>query len=260
VTIGAETLRARTQSLGPGLARFLPAFVLAGYGIFILSLFARQALTLYINPSYVAPATIAAAVLIGLAAVKVRRAEGEACCEDACDCEQPPRLWVYVLLCIPLLLAALFPPRGLDASAALQRGAQVAGMSQIHGSSTVSRASLSVDTASFSIQDWAGALSADPNPSDYKGKPVSLSGIVLHNSAAVPPGYIMVIRYQVTCCIADARPVGLVVKDTSHGALLDNQWVRVTGIMGETGYQGQKIAVVIPKTLAPTKAGDPYMY
>src|SRR5947209_9158668 len=110
-----------------------------------------------------------------------------------------------------------------------------------------------MDTRSFSLQDWAGALSADPNPHDYAGKPVELSGMVLHDPAGVPPGYIMVMRYQVTCCIADARPIGLIVRDTSNGALKDSQWVRVIGAMGATSYQGQKIAVVVTKQLSPTK-------
>jgi uncharacterized membrane protein YcgQ (UPF0703/DUF1980 family) len=76
----------------------------------------------------------------------------------------------------------------------------------------------------------------------------------------MPPGYIMVLRYQVTCCIADARPIGLIVRDTSNGALKDNQWVKVTGIMGAAAYQGQQIAVVLPKRIVPTRAGNPYMY
>src|SRR5437763_10044218 len=116
------------------------------------------------------------------------------------------------------------------------------------------RVSLSVDTRSFTMQDWVGALSADPNPRDYQGKPVVVSGMVLHSPGSVPPGYIMVIRYQVTCCIADARAVGLVVKDTSSGALKDNQWVSVTGTMGAASDDGQQIAVVLPKGITKIKS------
>jgi uncharacterized repeat protein (TIGR03943 family) len=133
-------------------------------------------------------------------------------------------------------------------------------MTTIRGAAVVRRVSLSVDTSTFTLQDWAGALSADPNPKDYEGKPVILTGLVLHNPSSMPPGYIMVLRYQVTCCIADARPIGLIVRDTSNGALKDNQWVKVTGIMGAAAYQGQQIAVVLPKRIVPTRAGNPYMY
>jgi uncharacterized repeat protein (TIGR03943 family) len=142
----------------------------------------------------------------------------------------------------------------------MQRGPQLAGLTTIHSTISVSRVSLTMDTRNFSLQDWAGALSADPNPRDYAGKSVDLTGMVLHDPASMPPGYIMVMRYQVWCCIADARPVGLIVRDTSHGALKDSQWVKVTGVMGATSYQGQKIAVVVPKEIRPTKAGNPYMY
>jgi putative membrane protein len=260
-----ERLRVRGRTFRLDLQRFLPAFVLAGYGVFIVSLFLRNVMTWYINPNYVAPTTLAGAALIGLAFVQFRQlghVHGRECdCEDGTCCDpSTTKIWVYGLLAIPLVLAAVFPPRSLAAFSAHQRGAQIAGLTTIRGATAVKRVSLSVDTRSFTLQDWAGALSADPNPADYKGKPVVLTGMVYHDSASVPPGYIMVLRYQVTCCIADARPVGLVVKDVSKGALQDNQWVTVTGSMGATSYQGQQVAVVEPKKILPTKAGNPYMY
>lgn len=268
MTIRVERLRDRGATIRLDLARWLPSLVLAGYGIFILSLDARGVMTMYINPGYVWPTTVAGVALIGLAAVRLIRRSApipdghDVCCvEDACGCAQPsPRLWPYVALCVPLLLAALFPPRSLASFSAVQRGPQIAGMTAIRGASTVKRVSLTMDTRTFTLQDWAGALSADPNPRDYAGKPVVLTGIVLHSSASMPPGYIMVMRYQVTCCIADARPIGLIVRDASNGALKDNQWVKVTGTMGAASYGGQKVAVVEPKTIVPTKAGNPYMY
>jgi uncharacterized membrane protein YcgQ (UPF0703/DUF1980 family) len=54
--------------------------------------------------------------------------------------------------------------------------------------------------------------------------------------------------------------VGLIVKDTSHGSLKDNQWVTVSGSMGATSYEGQQIAVVLPKTIHPSKSESPYIY
>jgi putative membrane protein len=83
---------------------------------------------------------------------------------------------------------------------------------------------------------------------------------VVRSSAVAPPGYLMVLRYLVTCCIADARPVGLIVKDTTHGSIHDNQWVTVTGTMGMARYQGDEIAVVIPQQIKPTKSQSPYIY
>jgi len=267
MTIQIERLRVRRARARVDLARYAPSLLLAGYGVFILSLYLRGDLTLYINPAYVWPTTTAGVVLLVVAGALLLRKPAADCGHDdfvgcdSCGCEQPTtRLWPYAALCIPLLLAALFPPRGLAAFSAQQRGPQIAGFSAIQGMSSVKRVSLSVDTKTFTMQDWVGALSADPNPKDYAGKPVQISGIVLHSSASMPPGYIMVMRYQVTCCIADARPVGLVVKDASHGALQDNQWVKVDGVMSSTKYQGDSITVVSPTSMQRIKAGDPYMY
>jgi putative membrane protein len=267
MTIGTERLSSRRFEMGIDARRLVPSLVLAGYGVFIISLQLRGQLTMYINPSYTVPTLAAGIFLLLFSALRLipREAVHEHGCDecDSCEChthEAPTRWWPYAALCVPLLLAAIFPPRGLAAFSALQRGVQVAGMTSLTSGSTVKRVSLSIDTRSFSLQDWADALAADPNPKDYAGKPVLLTGMVLHDPASMPPGYIMVMRYQVTCCIADARAEGLVVRDPSHGALKDQQWVHVVGTMGSATYQGDHMPVVEPKSVTPTKAGNPYMY
>ena len=247
------------------LARFFPSFLLGGYGVFILSLFARNVMTWYINPAYVPSTTLAGVVLVGIGAVGLAWRRETACEDCAADCtcqtgNLSPRIWTYALLSLPLLLAVLFPPRGLAAFSANERGPQIAGIAAVHGLTTLHRVSLAVDTRSFSMQDWVGALSADPNPRDYAGKPVKVTGMVLHASASVPSGYVMVMRYLVTCCIADARPVGVIVQDTSHGAFKDSQWVTVTGTMGSASQDGQRVAVVNPTRIVPIKSGNPYIY
>jgi uncharacterized repeat protein (TIGR03943 family) len=265
MTVRLERSRARTTALRVDLKPFLPSFLLGGYGIFILSLFVRNVMTWYINPAYVWSTTLAGAVLVGIGAVGLARRQAPTCesCGTDCDCgcgETSPRIWTYALLSLPLALALIFPPRGLAAFSAIERGPQIAGVNAVHGLGAMHRVSLSVDTRSFSMQDWVGALSADPNPRDYKGKPVRVSGMILHASASVPAGYVMVMRYLVTCCIADARPVGVIVKDTSHGALRDNQWVTVTGMMGSANDAGQQVAVVNPTGIVQIKSGNPYIY
>lgn len=266
MTIGVQRLRAHSTGWHLELARYLPALLLAAYGIFILSLYVRGVMTLYINPSYVLPTTLAGIVLVGLSVAAFVRAPAAHCdCDECasgeCSCETvTPRIWPYALLALPLLIAVVFPPHSLAAFSAKQRGLQIAGVTTVSNSATLHRVSLSVDTRSFTMQDWVGALSADPNPRDYLGKPVIVSGMILHSPGSVPTGYIMVIRYQVTCCIADARAVGLVVKDSSGGALQDNQWVSVTGTMGAASDSGQQIAVVLPKSITKIKSQNPYMY
>lgn len=266
MTINVQRLRVRQVGVRVDVVRYPPSILLAAYGIFILSLYVRGVMTLYSNPSYVFPTTLAGGVLLLLAGVRLVRSVASTCsCDDcadgSCGCETAsPKVWPYALLAIPLLIALAFPPRSLAAFSARQRGLQIAGVTTISNTTGVRRVSLSVDTRSFTMQDWVGALSAAPNPRDYTGKPVTVTGMVLHRPAGVPPGYTMVIRYQVTCCIADARPVGLVVKDTSHGGPADNQRVTVTGTMGAASQDGQKIAVVVPKTVKTIKFGNPYIY
>ncbi len=268
MTVRAEQIRVQTRISRAEIERYVPPAILCGYGVFILSLLVRGVMTLYISPVYVWPTTAAGGILLALGLlgiIRARLAGHQATCScdagcDSCATTQASRLWPYLALCVPLLLAVLLPPQGLAAFSAMQRGPQVAGLSMIHGVGSVRRVSLSVDTGTFTLQDWAGALSADPNPKDYAGKQVAISGMVLKAAGIAPPGYLMLMRYQVTCCIADARPIGLIVRDTSGGAIKNGQWVKVTGVMGATSYQGSNIAVVEPKDMKTIKAGNPYMY
>ncbi|HZU13788.1 MAG TPA: TIGR03943 family protein [Chloroflexota bacterium] len=247
-------LEQRVTRVQPRLSlhRILPPVLLAGYGILILSLYLRHVLAWYINPTYIVPTVAAAGVLLALSVVG-----REDACDDGCTCTTRSPL-TYGLLALPLVLGLAVPPHSLAAFSARLRGPEVAGLTVVHGIA-VKRVSLSVDTRSFSIEDWAGALSADPNPHDYLGKPVQVTGMVLHDSAGVPPGDVMVMRYLITCCIADARPIGVVVHDPT-GALKDNEWVTVTGKMGEQTYQGQAVSVVMPSKVLQVKAGNPYIY
>jgi uncharacterized repeat protein (TIGR03943 family) len=266
MTVNVQRLGLRSTGARVEVARFLPSLILAAYGVFILSLYVRGVMTWYINPSYVIPTTLAGVVLLGLSVVAFLRPPASACeCDDCasgeCGCEHTsPRIWPYAVMAFPLVLALVFPPRSLAAFSARQRGLQIAGVTTVSNTTAVRRVSLSVDTRSFTMEDWVGSLSADPNPRDYMGKPVIVTGMVLHSPDSVPPGYIMVIRYLVTCCIADARPVGLIVKDPSHGTLQDNQWVTVTGSMGAATEDGEKVAVVLPKTVKTIRSGNPYIY
>src|SRR5947209_16568835 len=116
MTIGVQRLRVRTTGARLELARYLPAAILAAYGVFILSLYLRGVMTLYINPSYVFPTTLAGVVLLGLSVIAFVRAPVATCdCADCatgdCSCgHTPPRIWPYAVLAVPLLIAFAFPP------------------------------------------------------------------------------------------------------------------------------------------------------
>src|SRR5579884_3087738 len=87
------------------IRHYFPSILLAGYGIFILSLYFRGVLIWYINPSYVLPATAAAVVLLGLSvvlALRKQEAHCDTCCEDGCGCATTSTNYrVYGMLAIP---------------------------------------------------------------------------------------------------------------------------------------------------------------
>ncbi len=73
----------------------------------------------------------------------------------------------------------------------------------------------------------------------FEGKSVSIEGLFTGNVAG-QDGLGAVFRYYVTCCAADAQPVGVFLKKTPDLDFEDNAWVRVTGtvnIMEREGFQ-----------------------
>lgn len=58
-----------------------------------------------------------------------------------------------------------------------------------------------------SIVDWTRTLSVYPEPEAYAGQPVDVKGFVVH-PPKLDEDLIIVARFMITCCAADAYPVG----------------------------------------------------
>lgn len=68
-------------------------------------------------------------------------------------------------------------------------------------------------------------------------------------------------RYVMTCCALDLMGYGIITENDKSSSLKENEWITVTGTIGEYEYKGSKVPclkdVVIKKTKAPK---DEYVY
>jgi putative membrane protein len=60
------------------------------------------------------------------------------------------------------------------------------------------------------------------------GEPADITGFV-YLDPRLPTNQIMVGRFTITCCVADAVALGIVVETTQAAILESNTWVRVKG-------------------------------
>lgn len=106
-----------------------------------------------------------------------------------------------------------------------------------------------------SLVEWVRTLAVYPEPDAYAGQKAKIQGFVLY-PPTIEPGYFMVARFVITCCAADAYPVGLLVKrpekvpETSP-LLAPDRWVEIQGEMATETLNGQRQLVLLGNQLTP---------
>lgn len=98
----------------------------------------------------------------------------------------------------------------------------------------------------------------------YKNKNIEITGMI-NNSAKVKEicgkNCVIVFRFVVSCCVADAVPVSVVVETKQKNNIKDDSWVTAKGkfIIRET--KGRKYLALENATIKKTKKPDrPYLY
>jgi putative membrane protein len=161
--------------------------------------------------------------------------------------------WGYLLLATPLLLGTMVPARPLGADTLAGRG------TELNTIATASRADqLARDTSAWNLLDWGTALSMQGE--GLVGSKADVVGFVFHDDGLGPDAFYAV-RYVVTCCAADGAGVGLPVVWEGGGALPENSWVRVTGVIDRATLDGVEQPVLRAAAVEPVPQPEsPYLY
>jgi putative membrane protein len=92
------------------------------------------------------------------------------------------------------------------------------------------------------------------------GKKVEITGFVFRERD-LPSNQLVVARFGVTCCIADASVYGMLVKGENVAKLKDNTWIKVTGTIHQTTYRQSIIPVIEQPAIEMIEVPDqPYVY
>ncbi len=238
----------------------LPPLLTIGYGAYLLWLFFSKKLFLFVQQNYIYLSLVSGLFLLFTGVVGMyhlvvelkRRRE-----EDALDVTHEGSLY-FVVLIIPLLLAFLVPLKPLSsATAALRSGGINTDAAYTAPQRNISM--FDVDTTNRTIVDWIQLFTQDPEPDRYKGLKVKLDGFVLRDSS-LPENYFLVSRFVISCCAADARPVGIPVHfDPAKWQLKNDDWVEVTGTLDAAEILQDRQPVVEAEKIQPIPVPDnPY--
>ncbi|MBE7381131.1 MAG: TIGR03943 family protein [Leptolyngbya sp. SIO1E4] len=152
-----------------------------------------------------------------------------------------PRQWSLAVLLGVAVFGLIYVPRPFASDTALARGiADPVGLTR----SQPQRFVRNTPPEERSLIDWIRTLNVYPEPDAYAGDPVNITGFVIH-----PPNwsdeYLMVARFVLTCCAADAYPVGIPVKLAGDRSAYDaDTWITVTGAMMTDTLDGQRRLVI----------------
>lgn len=152
-----------------------------------------------------------------------------------------PRQLSTGLLLAVAVFGLIYTPRPFTSDTALQRGvADTLSMTRSHPE----RFTLNTSPEERTIIDWVRTLNVYPEPDAYTGKKAAVTGFVIH-----PPGwsdnYLMISRFVLTCCAADAYPVGLPVRlPAGQSRPKPDSWLEIQGKMVTDTLDGKRQLVI----------------
>lgn len=237
------------------------ALLLVLLALFFVQRWASGELFYYVAPRFGWLAPVAAAILIALAGSYNLASQQDDSSDDGPHHEvehthRPTGVWPLAIVALPLVLGVIVPARPLGAGAAAARGvAAGGGVVQAAGAET-----LAIAPEARTVLDWVRLIDASPDAGALNDQPADISGFV-YRDARFAPDQLMVGRFVIACCVADAFAVGVVVSAENAAAFQTDSWVRVRGAFSEGLFDGQAVPVLVASNITPIQPPEqPYLF
>jgi uncharacterized repeat protein (TIGR03943 family) len=160
-----------------------------------------------------------------------------------------------VLMAVPLLLGLLVPPQPLGAQAMGAREVNTGRMGLGNDETVLTRTA-----AERNILDWLRVFNAAGDPSALAGQEATVIGFVYRDETFAADRF-MVSRFILTCCVADATAVGLIVSWPGSLDLPLDTWVEVHGAFQPGQFEGEETPILSADSVRPTTPpNQPYLY
>jgi putative membrane protein len=236
----------------------LKALLLIMTAIFLTEKLVSGKLFYYIGPRFSWLAIVAVALLIILAGaydLVGRKADADA--HDGHDHDhERPSVWPLVIVAVPLVLGVVIPARPLGATAVETRG-MTTDVALNSGSDT---STLTIIPSERNLLDWVRAINESSDPASLDGQEVDVVGFVYRDPRFAEDQF-MVGRFTLTCCVADALAIGLVVQSTEAEALQADTWVRIKGKFQAGDAAGQAMPILVADEIVRVEEPEqPYLY
>lgn len=264
---------------------FRNAFLLLLWGTLILWIARRGTLSTYLHPSLQPFAIIAGALLVVMALFSVRgirRSDGEShgCCCDhdhGHDADHhhgsggaAPVILKFLLLAL-LPLWVVFSGETRFTMTTIQNRGVVADLAQLPSarSSAASSSTAAPPVAPLSggpmplqVIDMLYGIQMPSYREEFEGKEVEMTAQFVPMTTGNPKGdRFQAVRMFITCCAADAKPVGVTVRSSSIPKVSEMGWVKIIGKPTFPMEGGRRTAVLEAFKVEPCEAPpEPFVY
>lgn len=278
--------------------RYIRGIILIGLAMLLFKLLVTGNIYNFIAPKMIKFTYIAFVVILIFGIVQVwgdgREKQHDCnCCKHHTTSKSGIKsFFVYVLFVVPIVSAFLFGSVTIDGSLAGKRG-----MNQSVQSRSLERnekegeqvnfdgREVSVDpeeTSNLSttykteeqvVKSMLGQRKLQVKDKDYvqtmnvigqnvnwfKGKEITFLGFI-YKDKDVTGNKVVVARYGITCCIADASVWGMIVTGKNIEKIPEETWVKITGLLDETTYKGTVFPLVKVNKIEKINKPTDHMY
>ncbi len=165
---------------------------------------------------------------------------------------------ILTLIAVPLIIGLIIPSKPLGAAAVGSSGVNTSytGLNGSGGSTQLTTA-----PADRNVLDWVKAFNTSSNVDEFTGQQANLVGFVYRDIRFDNKPLFMVARFTISCCVADAIAIGVIVQSDQAAKLAPDSWVQVKGKFQTQVLDGQKTPIVVADSIQPTTQPDqPYLY
>jgi uncharacterized repeat protein (TIGR03943 family) len=255
-------IRNQRSKLKNKLLPWLDVLAITAWGILMFKYRFTGKLNLLIHPDFFWLVMLGAIVLLTIAVFKGLKLWKQNRRYEAPTNQQhinifPPG-WSSALLLTTAILGFIITPRVFASQTALERG-----VSEILGATRAQPQAFqaSMRPEDRTLIDWIRTLNVYPEPDDHTGKKVKVEGFVIH-PPELDQDHLVLARFIITCCAADAYPVGLPVQlpDTRDNYPPDT-WLQVEGQMITETIANKRQLTIKAKSLQEIpQPKNPYSY
>ena len=241
------------------ILRLLKVIILLALGFFLYTRFSSGTILFYINERFTTLTVLASVGLLLIASSYWHHSDDGHHHGHDHDHHHEQLTWIGLLIVtIPVVLGFLVQPKPLGASALGNREISIGTLSSVAAPS--GNETMGLIAGERNIIDWLSAFQRNNDPAIFAGEEAHIVGFV-YRDERFDEDMFMVGRFVLSCCVADASPVGLIVQWPDTVELADDQWVDVTGSFEVGTFNEIEMPILVAEEITLTEPpAQPYLY